>query len=55
MAWERVTIGEEEDVERKKFWGRGKGSYVELPGVMQASLQFGQERVHTPTRKALAV
>ena len=50
-----MTIGEEEDVERKKFWGRGKGSYVELPGVMQASLQFGQERVHTPTRKVLTV
>ncbi len=55
MAWERVTIGEAEDVEREKFWGRGKRSYVELPGVMQASLQSGQERVHTPTRKVLAV
>lgn len=50
-----MTIGEEEDVERKKFWGRGKGTYVELPGVMQASLQFGQERVRTPTRKVLTV
>ena len=48
-------MGEEEDVERKKFWGRGKGTYVELPGVMQASLQLGQERVRTPTRKVLTV
>ena len=50
-----MTIGEEEDVARKRFWGRGRGSYVELPGVMQGKSTFGQERVHTPTRKVLAV
>ena len=25
-----------------------------LPGLMQASLQFGQERVHTPIQEVLA-
>ena len=51
-----MTIGEGEDVERSvEKKGRGKGSYVELPGLTQASLQFGQERVHTPTKEVLAL
>ena len=29
-----MTIGEEEDVKRKKFWEAEKDSYVELPTVM---------------------